>query len=864
MSSDSTTATEAAAATALAVAAHGIEEPAWAHPDDPRKFGEWVASFRHRPWDWVLACYPWGEPGTELEGRQPELWQKDYLQKMQAELQNAASKPENYVASMLNHVLKMSWAAGHGVGKAVADDVVIRCPRTAKRPSGRMRWGDVAPGDQLYGTAGKPTTVLAVYPQGRKRLYRVVLDDGTETLVSGDHLWTVEVPDSSLGRRSCTVSTKRMLEMGGLHKRSLKYRLPAVAAADVMNPLPEVIDSYRLGYWLPGGRWRGGCAVVRYRKGEVLEEFGVGVYHDGGFDTALTGEECAKLRALGLSVIGHAYEDRALGEYPFQLGMDQRLQLLRGLMDAAGSIDGLGRTRFDTSREGLAQLVAGLVRSLGGRAVVNGPYQRAYPRTQTPGKPQVRAWAVAVHMPPGLCPFRLAGRAIEWEDVNLKGWSDESRPSLHRHIVDIIPDRAGDCTCVTVDAPDKLFLVNDYIPTHNTALVAWIIHWFVSVYPNPQAVITASTESQLYTKTWRELALWQHLAVNGWWFTWTATRYTMRSAPTTWYATALAWSDSNPQAFAGTHARYVLVIFDEASAIERIWEVVEGAMTSGLCLHLAFGNPTETSGGFYDTHHSQAHRWLRGNVDSREVTFANRKKIGEWIEDFGLDSDFVRVRVRGLFPKAATNQFIGHDIVAGAEERVIDRRDIPGSVPVVMGVDIARQGGDSNVIVVRRGRFMHRRIRTWYSRDLMVSANHIAIAIREEHPDAVFIDTTGLGAGVYDRLVQMGFQNVNEVVFGGKDLMTEVDKKIYGNNRMILWSRMREWLKIGSIPHDPILNRDLTAPEALYMRRTQLMILTAKEDLEFSTDKADALACTFAHVVNVKSGQGRSAEPEVV
>lgn len=400
-----------------------------------------------------------------------------------------------------------------------------------------------------------------------------------------------------------------------------------------------------------------------------------------------------------------------------------------------------------------------------------------------------------------------------------------------------------------------------------TAMVAIIIHWFESCYPNSQAIITAATDTQLQTKTWRELRRWQEMAINGWMFDWTATRYKHKGKPETWYASAIPWSESNPSAFAGTHERYVLVVFDESSGIaSNIWETVEGALTTGKCFFLSFGNPVEPSGGFFNVCHKLRHRWNVKTIDARSVSFANQEQIEEWIEDYGEDSDFVRIRVRGVFPKSAANQFIDYDRVEAARKRRIDWRDVPRSIPRLMGVDVSRQGGDRNCIVMRQGRKMADKIMRFQSRDLMAIANTVARSIRELKPDIVFVDEVGLGAGVVDRLHQMGYDIVVGVQSGSKDGMDEREKKIYANLRIMMWTRMRDWLVSADIAEDPELMSDLTGPTYSYQKKTNLELLESKDDMKArglpSPDVADALSFTFAELVPIRRHGSGAVEPD--
>lgn len=403
-----------------------------------------------------------------------------------------------------------------------------------------------------------------------------------------------------------------------------------------------------------------------------------------------------------------------------------------------------------------------------------------------------------------------------------------------------------------------------------TALVSWVIHWFMSVFNDCEAVITASTQTQLSAKTWRELAVWQARAINGWAFKHEATTYKCIGAEKTWYATAQNWSEANPQAFAGTHGKYVLVLFDEASGIEAIWETIEGALTTGLVLFMVFGNPSEASGGFHDTHHKHRKRWVTRVVDAREVTFANHKQINEWIEDHGIDSDFVRIRVRGLFPKQSAASFISQEIVDGAVNRTVEWKYIPTTIPLLLGCDVARGGGDQCVAILRRGRRVADKIYNFQSNDLMQVAAFFSRIINEVQPQIVFVDETGVGAGVVDRLIQLGHKNIIGVMTGSRSTMPDREAKIHANLRSLIWERMREWLKSGDIPAKATqLASDLVTPGFHHERKTQRQLIESKEDIKGrglpSPDYADALALTFAEVVaNNPGGGGGSHEPDVV
>lgn len=416
-----------------------------------------------------------------------------------------------------------------------------------------------------------------------------------------------------------------------------------------------------------------------------------------------------------------------------------------------------------------------------------------------------------------------------------------------------------------------------------TALVSWVIIWFCSVHLDIQCVVTANTLGQLSGKTWRELARWHRRAINADWFMWTATTFYLKALPETHKANAVAWSKENSEAFAGTHARNVLMIFDEASAIaDAIWEVAEGALTTSGAIWLVFGNPTKNTGRFRECWRKFRHRWTTWKIDSRRAKKANRGQIQAWIEDHGEDSDFVRIRVRGEFPRTSATQLIGTDLVeqaqtewkrrvpreriikalaAGPEEFAKLRLDLSNTAARLLSCDVARYGSDQTVIGWREGK-------TFLSlaKYRGLSIDQVAYRLMEWmkalQPDATFVDGSGIGGGVCD-LVRAGGYEVIEVN-GAVKAMNEAR---YLNRRAEMWWLMREWLAAGgALPHDdPEIMTDLTGPEYTYAGKDRIALET-KDDMRArglsSPDTADALAMTFAVPVAPRQTRpsGRSTE----
>jgi hypothetical protein len=369
-------------------------------------------------------------------------------------------------------------------------------------------------------------------------------------------------------------------------------------------------------------------------------------------------------------------------------------------------------------------------------------------------------------------------------------------------------------------------------------------------------VVTANTEKQLVSKTWPELAKWHRMSVIRHWFTFTATALysTQGDHEKTWRVDAIAWSLTNTEAFAGLHneGKRVLLIFDEASAIpDEIWEVSEGALTDAdtEILWLAFGNPTRNTGRFKECFGKRRHRWAHRQIDSRTVEGTNKAQLEKWVEDYGEDSDFVRIRVRGIFPRAGVSQLIGTDLVEDAQKRKADGID-PGA-PFILGCDIARFGDDQNVVRGRQGRTTRgMRPEKWRGMDTVYTANRIATIIDRTNPDAVFIDGGGIGGAVVDILKSRNYR-VIEVNFGGK----AKNEQDFYNKAAEMYQAIKDWLPTAQLDDDSELADDLTAREYGFDKDGRLQ-LEKKEDMKKrglpSPDDGDALALTFAEPVQRK------------
>ena len=413
-----------------------------------------------------------------------------------------------------------------------------------------------------------------------------------------------------------------------------------------------------------------------------------------------------------------------------------------------------------------------------------------------------------------------------------------------------------------------------------SALVSWLILWAFSTFEDTKGVVTANTETQLKTKTWSELARWFNRFIAKELFDFTATRLTISTndadAIARWKIDMVAWNEKNPEAFAGLHnkGKRILLIMDEASSIhDDIWGVAEGALTDSNTeiIWAVFGNPTRSTGRFRQCFPGGEfyHRWHGQAVDARTVSFTNKKQHKDWEEDYGEDSDFFRIKVRGVFPRIDATSFISYEAAREAAEREITY----DSDTIILGVDVGRFGDDPSCIYPRKGRDARTHFpRFYFNIDTMALAQRVVQCYNELHASIVFVDEGGVGGGVVDRLRQLRIPVVGVDFSKKSDNYNPNDGSRYANKRAEIWGAMRHWLTTGAIVDKvPGLPRgiveELAAP--MYsLDNKEAILLESKKDMKklrniTSTNGGDALALTFAYDVTPRNRSDETEQPTI-
>lgn len=462
-----------------------------------------------------------------------------------------------------------------------------------------------------------------------------------------------------------------------------------------------------------------------------------------------------------------------------------------------------------------------------------------------------------------ISPYRFAMWAYGWGEGDLKQfdgprkWQREVMEDIERYLVEAL-----ECKRKGEPLPDfyKFAAASGRGPG-KSALIGMLSHWFKSTRIGGSVWVAANGEPQLRTKTFPEIAKWFARGINSEFFD----TNSMSIQPATWfknyiesaqglsrstryyYVSGQLWSEETPDAFAGAHNfDGEMAIFDEADGIPKsIWTVQNGVFTEDIIdrFWLAFSNPRSTDGAFFECFHKNRKFWRTKQIDSRTVEGVSQTTYENIIDEFGVDSDEARVEVYGQFPRASADQFISPFLVDEAMTRDNWNDE---TAPVVIGIDPARGGLDSTVIVVRKGRDLLA-LRRYSGEDTMMIVGRVIDMMEQWKPDMTVIDEGGLGYGILDRLNEQRYR-VRGVNFGWK-----ADNPVmYGNKRAEIWGKMKDWLKTAHLPDDKELKQDLVAPRK-EPDSSGVIFLESKKKMkargQASPDAAYALAVTFSYPI---------------
>lgn len=397
-----------------------------------------------------------------------------------------------------------------------------------------------------------------------------------------------------------------------------------------------------------------------------------------------------------------------------------------------------------------------------------------------------------------------------------------------------------------------------------TALEAGLILWFLVCRPYSKVIATAPTMQQLYDILWAEISKWLNTSKIQNLLTWTKTKVYMNGDSERWFATAK--TATKPENMQGFHEDHMLIVVDEASGVaDSIMEAIIGTLSGADNKLLLMGNPNRIEGVFYDAFNKDRDKYKTHTVSSRESKRTNKDNI-EMIESkYGKDSDVVRVRIDGQFPKGALDSFISLETVelACSSGNKIPQDDIEAAKTLHIGVDVARFGDDKTVITPRISTKVFE-FRKYSKKSTMETAGNVLSCCKEymkRFPNIKYctikVDDTGVGGGVTDRLNEVIKEErlpyrvipVNNGESAKDDYYFNLGSQIWGTVKELLetnFSNIMQGKKDVAIelPYDDEMIKQLSVRRYHMTSRGKIQLESKKEMKERgigSPDTADSL-----------------------
>ena len=388
--------------------------------------------------------------------------------------------------------------------------------------------------------------------------------------------------------------------------------------------------------------------------------------------------------------------------------------------------------------------------------------------------------------------------------------------------------------------------------TGKSGFLAWTVLWFMSCYFPCKVPCTAPTAHQLDDVLFAEISKWYGkmkelapaLAAQ---FDCSGSSIKMKSNPNESFCVGRTARPERPEALQGFHSENIMFIIDEASGVaENVFTVAEGALSTDGSFVIMTANPTLDSGYFYDSHHKMRGSWACLHWNGEESPLVSKRYVDDMATKYGVDSTIYQVRVAGNFATAIDGVIPLHLCIA-AQNRDVD--PVP-TAPIVWGVDVARFGDDSSCLAKRQGNIMLEPTQEWYGLDTMQLVGIICNEYREARrkPSAINVDVIGIGAGVVDRLAELGYPvrgiNVAE--------SPSVSNK-YMRLRDEIWFACLEWLEAldCKMVDDEDLIAELTTVRYKYESSGKIKVESKQEMKKRgvkSPNRADAWNLTFANV----------------
>jgi hypothetical protein len=324
-----------------------------------------------------------------------------------------------------------------------------------------------------------------------------------------------------------------------------------------------------------------------------------------------------------------------------------------------------------------------------------------------------------------------------------------------------------------------------------------------------------------------------------------------------WFCIARTARRENPEAMQGAHNENMLYIIDEASGVDDdIFNVIRRTMTQDNNYIFLIGNPDRISGFFFESHQPKfAEIYDQLHMSAFKSKFVSVESIKEKKIEYGENDSRYRVSVLGEFPTNETDAIILAEWVRDAMARTVDKTE----GEIYWGIDIGSTT-DPSILIKRKGNKVYKDIKEWRERDTMKLVGRIVNEYNNSpdflKPTAIFVDAIALGKGPFDRLKELKLPVVAAIASNKAK-----NKKYYLNAKTEWWFAMKDWFR----NEQPDIPNDIELAEQLYTMQSDFHSSgrhMVEEKFQYrrrmngkSSDKADALAMTFAQKKSVKPSE---------
>lgn len=327
-------------------------------------------------------------------------------------------------------------------------------------PFGWVKIEDIKIGQHVVGSDGKPYPVSGVFRQEDRPLFKIKFSDGVVINADDEHLWKIQHVRNDFQKRHPTtedgkwrvITTKQILEYGIRDNAgNSNWRIPLVKP--VSHTKKKLLDDpYLVGVCLgDGAAGRNGRWAVCTDL-EILDSIGA---------TQIKNHKTSPYTGYGVvwtkTLSPEISDDKFIPEDYFFGSIDQRKSLLAGLLDTDGWVNPSGTVQFCSTSIHLARGVVELVQSLGGTATVN---KKPYPKYKVKGEIRIGKPAYVVTIRLDFNPFILTRKSNSWQPLT------KYKPTRIISAIERIENGPG--VCLSVESPDRLFVIENHVVTHNT------------------------------------------------------------------------------------------------------------------------------------------------------------------------------------------------------------------------------------------------------------------------------------------------------------------------------------------------------------------------------------------------------------